>query len=116
MAKIPKKRVGKGKIKKLNISAEVEAATEEEAIELIKKKLCFLGLHQRIRSVLDPDSIYMSDMEIQRILRKTGGREHTSITRIILAMQYKAMKKKNRAALADFRRMLYLYENKALPI
>jgi len=73
-------------------------------------------LHRSIREKLDPESKWLSADQILQILRIAAGDRRRSVHKCILAMLYRAGRKKDAEAVIQFRHKLMAFEDERLVI
>ena len=81
--------------------AEMQAAS----VELVE-----VGLHGRIRECLDPDAEFLSDQDIQKIIRMHFSHETNIIRQCLLGIALIAEKAGKIDVAVRFRRMLFAFE------
>ena len=73
-------------------------------------------LHKSIREKLDPESLWLSADEILQILRISAGDRRRASHKCILAMYYRALRKKDPEAVIKMRHKLMAFEDGRLII
>lgn len=83
---------------------------------MAETKLIRPGMHQEVREKLDPDSLWMTDDEIQRIIRICPTDNRRIVHKCLLSLYYKAQKKRDRAAIGAARLQLSAFEDGRLVV
>lgn len=84
---------------------------ESAAVSKPKPETHYSSLHESIRTKLDAESVWISDEDIQLILRVACGDRRRAIQKCLLCMWYKAQHEKNAQAAVEFRHRLTAFED-----
>lgn len=72
--------------------------------------LKYSGERARLRKAFDPQSVWLSDIELNRILVVTHGIMENAVRRVLLGILQKAQLRKNRAAVVRTRADMTRFE------